>query len=92
MLLRELTDETVDALLATAGPQLDIPLIMVEIRLHGRGAGPPGRRCPTPSPAASGAYSVLVLGPAVPELAQVVPADRQGRAGRARAVEGATSR
>ena len=74
------TDEAVDALLAAAGPQLDIPLIMVEIRLHGRGAGPPGEGAERRRPAASGAFSVLVLGPAVPELARVVPADRQGRA------------
>src|SRR3712207_3504448 len=41
MLLAELTEETVDALLATAGPQLDIPLIMAEIRLMGGALGRP---------------------------------------------------
>jgi hypothetical protein len=33
---------------------------------------------PNAVPGRSGAYSVLVLGPAVPELAQVVPAVRKG--------------
>ena len=41
MLLAELTEGTVDALLAAAGPQLDIPLIMVEIRLMGGALGRP---------------------------------------------------
>jgi len=73
MLLRELTDETVDALLATAGPQLDIPLIMAEVRLMGGALGRPAK-VPNAVPGRSGAYSVLVLGPGVPELARVVPA------------------
>jgi FAD binding domain len=73
MVLSDLTDETVDALLATAGPQLDIPLIMAEIRLMGGALGRPART-PNAVPGRSGAYSVLVLGPGVPGLAQVVPA------------------
>jgi hypothetical protein len=77
MLLSELTDETVDALLAAAGPQLHIPLIMVEIRLMG---GALARQAKVPNAVAgrNGAYSVLVLGPAVPELAEVVPAIGRG--------------
>ena len=55
----------------------------------GRRARPASRRCRTRSPGRSGAYSVLVIGPAVPELAQVVPAIGKGVLGRARAVEGA---
>ncbi|HLM05745.1 MAG TPA: FAD-binding oxidoreductase [Blastococcus sp.] len=77
MLLAELTDETVDALLATAGPQLDIPLIMAEIRLMGGALGRPAA-VPNAVAGRDGAYSVLVLGPAVPELAQVVPAVGKG--------------
>jgi hypothetical protein len=77
MLLRELTDETVDALLATAGPQLDIPLIMAEVRLMGGALGRPAK-VPNAVPGRSGAFSVLVLGPGVPELAQVVPAIGRG--------------
>jgi FAD/FMN-containing dehydrogenase len=73
MVLRELPAEAVDALLATAGPQLDIPLILAEIRLMG---GALGRPAPVPNAVAgrSGAFSLMVLGPGVPELAQVVPA------------------
>jgi hypothetical protein len=77
MLLAELTDETVDTLLAAAGPQLDIPLIMVEIRLMGGALGRPAR-VPNAVAGRDGAYSVLVVGPAVPELAQVVPALGKG--------------
>ena len=77
MLLAELTADTVDALLATAGPQLDIPLIMTEIRLMG---GALGRQPEVPNAVAGrdGAYSVLVLGPGIPELARVVPAVGKG--------------
>jgi hypothetical protein len=77
MLLAELTGETVDALLETAGPHLQIPLIMAEIRLLG---GALGRTAKVPNAVAGrdGAYSVLVLGPAVPELAEVVPAVGKG--------------
>jgi UDP-N-acetylenolpyruvoylglucosamine reductase len=39
--LAELSAEAVDALLATAGPQLDIPLIMVEVRQLGGALGRP---------------------------------------------------
>ncbi len=77
MLLEELTGETVEALLEAAGPQVEIPLIMAEIRLMG---GALGRQPEVPNAVAgrSGAYSVLVLGPAVPELADVVPAVGKG--------------
>jgi hypothetical protein len=77
MLLEELTEETVEALLEAAGPQVEIPLIMAEIRLMG---GALGRQPEVPNAVAgrSGAYSVLVLGPAVPELADVVPAVGKG--------------
>ena len=53
MLLADLTEETVDALLAAAGPQVEIPLIMAEIRLMGGALGRPaegaqrGRRAGT---------------------------------------------
>jgi hypothetical protein len=73
MLLADLTEETVDTLLAAAGPQLDIPLIMVELRLMGRRPAQPNAVA-----GRSGAYSLYVIGPAVPELAQVVPAIGKG--------------
>jgi FAD/FMN-containing dehydrogenase len=77
ILLRELPAEAVDALLATAGPQLEIPLIMAEIRLMGGALGRPAT-VPDAVPGRSGAFSLLVLGPAVAELAEVVPAIGKG--------------
>ncbi|MCF6507680.1 FAD-binding oxidoreductase [Blastococcus sp. MG754426] len=72
-LLTELTVEGVDALLAVAGPQAQIPLLMVELRMLG---GAFARRPKVPNAVAGrdGAFSMLVLGPGVPELAEVVPA------------------
>lgn len=77
MLLTDLTDEAVDTLLAAAGPQLDIPIIMIEIRLMG---GALARPAASPNAVAGreGGYAVHVVGPAVPELAQVVPAIGKG--------------
>jgi len=77
MQLTELPAEAVDAILAAAGPQLDIPLIMVEIRLLG---GALARQPKNPNAVAGreGAFQVLTLGPAVPELAAVVPALGKG--------------
>jgi FAD/FMN-containing dehydrogenase len=77
MLLAELTAETVDALLDAAGPQVEVPLIMVELRLLG-GAQARQPKVPNAVAGRDAAYSVLVLGPAVPELAQVVPAVGRG--------------
>jgi FAD/FMN-containing dehydrogenase len=72
MLLAELTEETVEAFLAAAGPQVQVPLIMAEIRMMG---GALARRPQVPNAVAGrdAAWSVLVLGPAVPELAEVLP-------------------
>ena len=77
MLLRELTAEGVDTLLAGVGPQLRVPLIMAELRLMGGALGRPAK-VPDAVPGRSAAFSLLVLGPAVPELAQVVPAIGKG--------------
>ena len=77
MLLRELPTQAIDALLAAAGPQLDIPLIMVELRLMGGAFGRPAA-VPDAVAGRSGAFSVGVIGPAVPELARVVPAVGRG--------------
>ena len=77
MQLTELPAEAVDALLAAAGPQLDIPLIMVELRLLG-GALARQPRVPNAVAGRDGAYQVLTLGPGVPELAAVVPALGKG--------------
>jgi hypothetical protein len=72
MLLAELTQETVDAFLAAAGPQVDVPLIMVETRLMG-GALAREPRVPNAVAGRDAAWSVFVLGPMVPELAEVLP-------------------
>jgi hypothetical protein len=77
MVLAELPEEAVDALLAAAGPQLDIPLIMTEIRLMGGALGRPAA-VPNAVPGRSGAYSVFLIGPGIPELARVVPGVGKG--------------
>jgi FAD/FMN-containing dehydrogenase len=72
MLLAELTEETVDAFLAAAGPEVQVPLVMAELRLMGGALA----RQPRVANAVAGrdaAWSVLVLGPMVPELAEVLP-------------------
>jgi FAD/FMN-containing dehydrogenase len=77
MLLAELTGETVDALLDAAGPQRDIPLMMVELRLLG-GAFARQPKVPNAVAGRDAAFSILTLGPGVPELAEVVPAVGRG--------------
>jgi hypothetical protein len=77
MSLRELTADTVETLLAAAGPQVDVPLIMVEIRLMGGALARPAA-VPNAVAGRDAAYAVFVVGPAVPELAQVVPAVGKG--------------
>jgi FAD/FMN-containing dehydrogenase len=70
--LAEFPAEAVDAFLATAGPQLDIPLIMVEIRQLG-GALATGPRVPNAVAGRGAAWAVYVVGVGIPELAGVVP-------------------
>ena len=77
MLLAELPEEAVEALLEAAGPQVDVPLIMVEIRLMGGALGRPAA-VPNAVAGREGAFSMMVLGPGVPELAEVVPAVGKG--------------
>ena len=77
MLLGDLAAETVDVLLAAAGPQVDVPLVMVELRQLG---GALARQPEAPNAVAGrGApWMVVVLGPGIPELAHVVPAVGRG--------------
>jgi FAD/FMN-containing dehydrogenase len=77
MLLADLSAGTVDALLEAAGPQLDVPLIMVEIRQLG-GALARQPKAPNAVAGRGAPWLAFVLGPAVPELAQVVPAVGRG--------------
>ncbi|TFV53948.1 FAD-binding oxidoreductase [Geodermatophilus sp. DF01-2] len=72
MLLAELTEETVEAFLAAAGPQVQVPLVMAEIRLLG-GALAREPHVPDAVAGRDAAWSVLVLGPMVPELTEVLP-------------------
>jgi FAD/FMN-containing dehydrogenase len=65
--------DTIDALLAAAGPQQELPVIMVELRAIG-GAGMRGSAgCVPRAP-----YLVGVIAPMVPELAEIVPAVGHG--------------
>jgi FAD/FMN-containing dehydrogenase len=77
MLLGDLAAETVDVLLAAAGPQVDVPLVMVELRQLG---GALARQPEAPNAVAGrGApWMVFVMGPGIPELAHVVPAVGRG--------------
>lgn len=74
--LRELPAEAVDAVLAAAGPEVDVPLAIAEIRLLGGAIG----RAPAVPNAVSGrdgAFSVLAIGPMAGPLVEVVPAVTQ---------------
>jgi FAD/FMN-containing dehydrogenase len=76
-LLSELPAEAVDAVLAAAGPGVDVPLIMAELRHLGGALARPA----APPNAVSGrcaAFSAFVLGPAVPGLEDAVPAVGEG--------------
>ncbi|MGY1984664.1 FAD-binding oxidoreductase [Blastococcus sp. SYSU DS0669] len=76
-LLTELTDDGIDALLAVAGPQAEIPLMMVELRKLG-GAFARAPKVPNAVAGRDGGFSMLALGPGVPELAEIVPAVGRG--------------
>ena len=71
--LSSLPAEAIDALLAAAGPQVDVPLIMVELRQLG---GALARQPEVPNAVAGrdAAWELFVLGPGFPELAEIVPA------------------
>ncbi|MCC5581986.1 FAD-binding oxidoreductase [Microtetraspora sp. AC03309] len=73
-LLRELTADTVDAILATAGPDVEVPFAVVELRHLGGALARPAR----PENAVGGrdaAFSLMVIGAPVPELFEaVIPA------------------
>jgi hypothetical protein len=71
ILLRELTADAIEAILATAGPELEVPLISVELRLMG---GQLGRRPRHPNAVAGreGAYALHIIGPAAPGLLPAV--------------------
>jgi FAD/FMN-containing dehydrogenase len=70
-LLGSFPAEAVDALVATAGPGVDVPLIMAEIRHMGGALGRPAD-VPNAVPGRDGAFSLFVLGPSAPGLTEVV--------------------
>jgi len=72
-LLGSFPAEAVDALLATAGPDVDVPLVFAEIRHMG---GALGRQPLVPNAVSgrNGAFSLFVLGPGVPGVVDAVQA------------------
>ena len=72
-LLRELSPAVVETLLAVAGPQVDVPLAMVELRLMGGALARPPK---TGNAVAGrdGAYSLSVIAPSPPALTDIAPA------------------
>jgi hypothetical protein len=75
--LASLTTEAIDALLDAAGPQVEIPLIMVELRQLG-GALARQPKVPNAVAGRDAAWELFVVGPGIPELAHVVPAVGKG--------------
>jgi FAD/FMN-containing dehydrogenase len=72
LLLGSLEEETVDALLAVAGPGVNPPITVVELRHLG---GALGREPAVPSaaPGRDGAFGVFVIGVLAPPVADAVP-------------------
>ncbi|MFC7598396.1 FAD-binding oxidoreductase [Terrabacter sp. GCM10028922] len=71
-LLRELSPAVVETLLAVAGPGVDVPLAMVELRLMGGAlARPP--KVENAVAGRDGAYSLSVIAPAPPQLTDIAP-------------------
>ena len=71
-LLRELSPAVVETLLAVAGPGVDVPLAMVELRLMGGALARPPKAENAVS-GRDGAYSLSVIAPAPPPLADIAP-------------------
>ncbi|HEX6236389.1 MAG TPA: FAD-binding oxidoreductase [Acidimicrobiales bacterium] len=72
-LLRELPEEAVETLLAVAGPDVDIPLALVEMRLMG-GAMARQPRVPNAVSGRDAAFTLFMVGPLFPGLEEAVPA------------------
>ncbi|GAB3837251.1 FAD-binding oxidoreductase [Dactylosporangium cerinum] len=71
-LLHSIEVDTVEALLKAAGPEVEVPLIMVEIRQLGGALSRPASP-PNAASGREGAYSVYVLAPSPPPLKEIVP-------------------
>ena len=76
-LLHSLPGELVNALLAVAGPDVEIPLAMVELRLMGGALGRPAE-VPNAVAGREGAFSLSVVAPAPPPLLETAHAVTAG--------------
>lgn len=76
-LLAELPDDAVTALLAVAGPGVETPLAMAELRLMGGALARPAA-VPNAVAGREGAWSLMAVAPAPPPLADVAPAVTAG--------------
>ena len=74
--LRELPAEAVAELLAAAGPGVEVPLIMVEVRHLGGAVGRPAR-VPNAVAGRGAAFTLFALGPMAGPLAETMPAITQ---------------
>jgi FAD/FMN-containing dehydrogenase len=74
--LRELPAEAVDEILAIAGPGVEVPLIMVEVRHLGGAVGRPAR-VPNAVAGRGAAFTLFALGPMAGPLAETMPAITQ---------------
>ncbi|GAA2549382.1 FAD-binding oxidoreductase [Pseudonocardia hydrocarbonoxydans] len=74
--LRELPAAAVDELLAIAGPDVEVPLIMVELRHLGGAVGRPAR-VPDAVAGRGAAFTLFALGPMAGPLAETMPAITQ---------------
>lgn len=74
--LSELPAAAVDALLAVAGPDADVPLIMVELRQLGGALARPAA-VPNAVTGRDAAFSLFAIGPMVGPLTEVVPSVTQ---------------
>ena len=76
-LLHSLPTDAVDALLGVAGPDVDVPLVMAELRLMGGALGRPAA-VPNAVAGREGAFSVAVVAPAPPPLVETAHAVTAG--------------
>jgi FAD/FMN-containing dehydrogenase len=74
--LRELPAAAVDTMIVAAGPDVDVPLIMLEVR-HLGGAIARGPAVPNAVAGRDARFSVLALGPMAGPVAEIVPAVTQ---------------
>lgn len=73
MILRGFPAEAVDALLAMAGPEVEVPLIVAEVRLMGGALARPGEY-ESAVGGRDGAFNLTVIGPYPPHLTEIVDA------------------